>query len=165
MNLRAVVEALIFASRGITLKRLSHLLKVKEEELSQVIEQIEKDYLGEEHGVELRKLGDVYKFYTKPEYAQFVMNATSLRAVKLTTNQLEIVAAIILNGPLTIAAINEIRGKESSHLVRSLHKAGVLTRRKKAGKYLYDLSKSFRDMIAIESVLGQEAEHTVTPSP
>jgi len=111
-----------------------------------------------------KKLNDVYRFYTKPEYAQFVVNATSLRTVKLTSNQLEIVAAIVLNGPLTIAAINEIRGKESSHLVRSLHKAGVLTRRRKAGKYLYDLSRSFRDMIAIENVLGHEAEHTITPS-
>jgi len=164
LNLRAVVEALIFASRGITLKKLSHLLKVKEEELLQIIEEIEKDYLKEEHGVELKKLNDVYRFYTKPEYAQFVVNATSLRTVKLTSNQLEIVAAIVLNGPLTIAAINEIRGKESSHLVRSLHKAGVLTRRRKAGKYLYDLSRSFRDMIAIENVLGHEAEHTITPS-
>ncbi|MBC7122713.1 MAG: SMC-Scp complex subunit ScpB [Pseudothermotoga sp.] len=164
MNLRAMVEALIFASRGITLKKLSHLLKVKEEELLQIIEEIEKDYLKEEHGVELKKLNDVYRFYTKPEYAQFVVNATSLRTVKLTSNQLEIVAAIVLNGPLTIAAINEIRGKESSHLVRSLHKAGVLTRRRKAGKYLYDLSRSFRDMIAIENVLGHEAEHTITPS-
>jgi len=159
-----MVEALIFASRGITLKKLSHLLKVKEEELLQIIEEIEKDYLKEEHGVELKKLNDVYRFYTKPEYAQFVVNATSLRTVKLTSNQLEIVAAIVLNGPLTIAAINEIRGKESSHLVRSLHKAGVLTRRRKAGKYLYDLSRSFRDMIAIENVLGHEAEHTITPS-
>ncbi|HBT38917.1 MAG: SMC-Scp complex subunit ScpB [Pseudothermotoga sp.] len=164
MNLRAVVEALIFASRGMTLKKLSHLLKVKEEELLQVIKEIEKDYLREEHGVELRKLGDVYRFYTKPQYAQFVMSVTSLRTVKLTSSQLEIVAAIILNGPLTIAAINEVRGKESSHLVRALHKAGVLTRKKKAGKYLYDLSRSFRDMIAIESVLGQEAEHTIIPS-
>jgi len=164
LNLRAMVEALIFASRGITLKKLSHLLKVKEEELLQIIEEIEKDYLKEEHGVELKKLNDVYRFYTKPEYAQFVVNATSLRTVKLTSNQLEIVAAIVLNGPLTIAAINEIRGKESSHLVRSLHKAGVLTRRRKAGKYLYDLSRSFRDMIAIENVLGHEAEHTITPS-
>lgn len=159
-----MVEALIFASRGITLKKLSHLLKVKEEELLQIIEEIEKDYLKEEHGVELKKLNDVYRFYTKPEYAQFVVNATSLRTVKLTSNQLEIVAAIVLNGPLTITAINEIRGKESSHLVRSLHKAGVLTRRRKAGKYLYDLSRSFRDMIAIENVLGHEAEHTITPS-
>jgi len=164
LKLRAMVEALIFASRGITLKKLSHLLKVKEEELLQIIEEIEKDYLKEEHGVELKKLNDVYRFYTKPEYAQFVVNATSLRTVKLTSNQLEIVAAIVLNGPLTITAINEIRGKESSHLVRSLHKAGVLTRRRKAGKYLYDLSRSFRDMIAIENVLGHEAEHTITPS-
>lgn len=165
MNLRAAVEALLFASRGMTLKRLSKLLEVNEEELLQIVEEIEKDYLREEHGVELKKLGDVYRFYTKPEYAQLVVKATSLRTVKLTSSQLEIVAAILLNGPLTVAALNEIRGKESSHLVRALHKAGVITRKKKGGKYVYDLSKSFREAMAVENVLGQGAEHSVTPSP
>lgn len=165
MNLKAAVEAILFASRGITVKKLSNLLKVGEEELSTILDEIQREYLKEEHGVELKKLGDVYRFYTKAEYAQLVTSITSLRTVKLTSSQLEIVAAIILNGPLTLAALNEIRGKESSHLVRSLHKNGVLTRKKKSGKYLYDLSKSFREMLSIESVLGQEAEHTITPSP
>lgn len=164
MNLRAAVEAILLASRGTTLKRLSDVLKVKEEELVQIVEEIEREYLEDRHGVELKKIGDVYRFYTKPDYSQFVMKATSVRTTRLTSSQLEIVAAIALNGPLTVAALNEIRGKESSHLVRTLHKMGVLTKKRKAGRYIYDLSKSFREMTAIESMLGPQAEHTVTPS-
>lgn len=164
MNLRAAVEAILLASRGTTLKKLSDVLKIKEEELVPIVEEIEKEYLEDRHGVELKKIGDVYRFYTKPDYSQFVMRVTSARAAKLTPSQLEIVAAIALNGPLTVAALNEIRGKESSHLVRTLHKMGVLTKKRKAGRYIYDLSKSFREMTAIESMLGLQAEHTITPS-
>ncbi|MCX7813394.1 MAG: SMC-Scp complex subunit ScpB [Pseudothermotoga sp.] len=164
MNLRAAVEAILFASRGTTLKKISNLLKVEEEKLIPIIEEIEKEYLEDRHGVELKKIGDVYRFYTKSDYSQLAMKATNVRAAKLTLSQLEIVAAIALNGPLTVTALNEIRGKESSHLVRALHKMGILTKKRKSGRYVYDLSKSFRETIAIESMLGPQAEHTVKPS-
>ncbi|HEY8543305.1 MAG TPA: SMC-Scp complex subunit ScpB [Pseudothermotoga sp.] len=166
LNLKAVVEALIFAARGMTLERLVKITESDAETITKVLDDLVKEYNNEDHGVELKKVGDVYRFYTKPEYSTVISKVVRTFYTKLSSSQMEIVAAILLNGPSTIQTLNELRGKDSSAIVRSLHKSGVLTRKKQSNTYVYQLNESFRDFLMIEGVLDQATEHSgfVKPS-
>ncbi|AEH51623.1 chromosome segregation and condensation protein, ScpB [Pseudothermotoga thermarum DSM 5069] len=167
MNLKAAAEAIIFASKGITLEKLAKILRITTEETEKILNELADEYNLPDHGVELKRLGDVYRFYTKAEYAQLVQSVGKSIYTKLSVSQLEIVAIIMINGPSTLQQISEIRGKDSSALVRSLHKMGVLTRKRYKNSYIYNLSQRFKELLMIEEVPGDIAEHlqTATPSP
>ncbi len=165
LNPRAAVEALIFASRGITSEKLAELLKISREEVEKILDEIAQEFDSSEHGVELKKVGDVYRFYTKVEYAQLVQTVSRSVYTKLSVPQLEIVAILMLNGPSTLQTINELRGKDSSALVRSLHKMGILKRKRQKNSYVYNLSESFKDLLMIEEVPGASTEHLQAIKP
>lgn len=165
MKLKAMIEALIFAARGMTLERLAKVTESDVGTVTKVVEELEKEYNSEDHGVELKKVGDVYRFYTKPEYSQIVGKVTRTFYTKLSSSQMEIIAAILLNGPSTMQMLNELRGKDSSAIVRSLHKSGVLVRKKQSNTYVYHLNESFKDFLMIEGVLDQMTEHPKSTKP
>ncbi|GAB4315910.1 MAG: SMC-Scp complex subunit ScpB [Pseudothermotoga elfii] len=155
MKLNAIMEALIFASKGMTVQQLAKIAEITEEQAEKALYELSRHYGGEEHGVELKKIGDVYRFYTKPEYSEFVKKIGKTIYSKLSAAQMEIVAAIILNGPSTVQSLNEMRGKDSSAIVRFLHKSGILMRKRHGNSYLYQLSENFKDFLMIEEVLEQ----------
>lgn len=160
MNLRGMIEALVFAARGMTVEKLAKITQTNAETVERVIEEIVSEYRGDHHGVELKKIGDVYRFYTKTEYSELISKVARTFYAKLSSSQMEIIAAILLNGPCTVQMLNELRGKDSSAIVRSLHKSGVLMRKKQSNTYVYQLSENFKDFLMIEGVLDQSIEHS-----
>lgn len=62
MQLKAAIEALIFASNGITLERLIKILEKDPEEIKRVLEELKKEYEDEAHGVVLREVNGRYRF-------------------------------------------------------------------------------------------------------
>jgi len=150
---KAMVEAIVFASKGISLKRLAKLVGVDEDAVRSILEELMKEYSSEDHGVELREIDGVYRFYTKRGLADVVGKSLRRNFTKLTSNQLEVVVIIAMNGPLTRAEIDEMRGKDSSNVVRKLHGMGVLRRRRKGKKILYDLSRPFKESSIYERIL------------
>ncbi len=152
MNLKPLVEAVIFASKGIGLKKLSRLLNLDEESLSEILESIKEEYSSPDHGIELREIDGEYRFYTKAELGEKIGRILGRNFTKLTASQLEIVVIIVMNGPLTKAEIDEIRGKDSSNLIRTLHRMGVLRRRRRGRRITYDLSKGFKESSMYEEI-------------
>ena len=65
MKEKALVEAVIFASRGITIRRLSKITGIDEERLKSTVQSIERDYSSKDRGIELREIEGRYRFYTK----------------------------------------------------------------------------------------------------
>jgi len=152
MNKKALVEALIFASKGISLKKLVRVLKIDEQEILKIIGDIEKEYSREEHGIELREVEGRYRFYTKKELGEYVEKLLKKSFSRLTANQLEVVVIIAMNGPLTKSEIDEMRGKDSSNIVRTLYRMGVVRRRRAGRRIRYDLSKSFKESAVYEEI-------------
>lgn len=165
MKLKAMIEALIFAARGMTLEKLAKMTETDVESVTKVVDELVKEYSSEDHGVELKKVGDVYRFYTKPECSQVISKVTKAFYAKLSSSQMEIIAAILLNGPSTIQTLNELRGKDSNAIVRSLHKSGVLVRKKQSNTYIYQLNENFKEFLMIEGVLDQMTEHSESAKP
>ena len=165
MNLKALVEALVFASRGITAERISRITGEDTEKVKKVLKEIMEEFSSENHGVELAEVDGYYRFYTKPIYSDYVSRITRRRFDKLSDSQLEIVAILLVNGPLTKAELDSLRGRDSSAILSSLHKMGVVRRRRKGRSFLYDLSKSFKEVTMIEETLKKVLEDELKVNP
>ncbi|MFN3328898.1 MAG: SMC-Scp complex subunit ScpB, partial [Fervidobacterium pennivorans] len=68
----SLIEAIIFASRGVSKNTLAELTKIPEEELDEILKYLKEKYDSEEHGIELKQIEDYYRFYTKPQFADVV---------------------------------------------------------------------------------------------
>ncbi len=154
MNERAVVEAVIFASKGITLKRLKKVTGIDEDSLKRIIGEIQRDCERESSGIELREVEGRYRFYTKKIYSGYVEKVTRRKYSKLNENQLEVVVIIAMNGPLSKKEIDQMRGKDSSTVIRSLREMGVVSRKRKGRSVLYNLTRGFRQSSIYEEIVS-----------
>ncbi|MCD6550819.1 SMC-Scp complex subunit ScpB [Thermotoga sp.] len=153
MHLKAAIEALLFASNGISSERLARVLEVDEEKVKEVLEELVKEYKRSEHGVILREVAGKYRFYTKPEYADLVSKITRRKYKNLTETQMEIVALLLLSGPLPKSEIDAFRGKDSSTVLSSLQKMGVVRKKRHGRGFLYQLSPSFVESTMLDEML------------
>jgi len=160
VDLKAQIEALIFATRGVSIEQLSKWTGREPEELQILLEEIRQHFLDPSHGVELKKMGQFYRFYTKANCADLVAKSVKNVYSKLTSSQLEVIAAVILNGPCSKQTIDEMRGRDSYFVLKSLHKMGILRRkRSKKNAYLYEISDAFKDSVMLEEMLDLKVEH------
>ena len=152
-NIMAEIEAIIFASRGVSLKKLKRVLKVPEGEIRRVIEELQNKYSSKDHGIELREVEGRYRFYTKKDYGEVVEQALGRRFSKLTEAQLEVVVIIVMNGSLTRSEIDRRRGKDSSAVIRTLLEMRVLRKKRRGRHVFYELTRSFKESTIYEEVL------------
>lgn len=158
MQLKAAIEALIFASNGITLEKLIRILEKDPEEIKRALEELKKEYEGEAHGVVLKEVNGRYRFFTKPEYADFVSRLSGRKYRNLTDTQMEVVALLLISGPIPKSEIDAFRGKDSSAVLSSLQKMGVIRKKRKGKSYLYQLSPSFVESTMLDEILKEVSQ-------
>ncbi len=154
MNEKAAVEAVIFASKGITLKKLKKITGIEEESLKKIINDIYEECSKDDKGIELREVEGRYRFYTKKEYSDYVEKVTRRKYSKLNENQMEVVVIIAMNGPLSKKEIDQMRGKDSSAVIRSLREMGVVSRKRTGRSVLYNLTRGFRQSSIYEEIVS-----------
>lgn len=152
----ALVEAIIFASRGISKALLVELTELSEEKLDEILKYLQERYSGEEYGVELKQIEDYYRFYTKPQFSDFVSKVAKRRNLgSLSPSQLEIAVFLAVRRQATKLEIDSMRGKDSSNLIKQLLVAGVIKRRKLGRTFVYSLTDTFKDESMIEELVRQ----------
>jgi len=88
---KALIESIIFASRGISKENISTLTEIPLEEIELLINEIKEDYSSENHGIELREIEGYLRFYTKPQFSSIVSKVAKRRYLgSLSPSQLEI---------------------------------------------------------------------------
>ncbi len=123
MDKQGILEGLLFVSGsdGITLAKLEEVLELKQEEVLKLIDDLKEVYSSSKHGIDIQYLGNTYKLTTKSEhkdfYKQLVLDENSNL---LGQSALETLAIIAYNEPITRGHINEIRGVDSSYIIRKL---------------------------------------------
>ena len=123
MNRQALLEGLLFisGSEGITLNKITELLQINEEQALQLIDKLQNEYIQENHGIQIKYLGNSYKLTTKEEHKQIYQNiALEGENNVLSQSALETLAIIAYNEPITRSTINEIRGVDSTYVIRKL---------------------------------------------
>ncbi|HJU06166.1 MAG TPA: SMC-Scp complex subunit ScpB [Nitrospiraceae bacterium] len=122
-ELKAVLEALLFVSHeSVSLDRLASALQgVPKSEIRQALFELQQEYDRHQRGMQLVEIGGGYRFATRPEHAAWIRQlGKSKVAPKLSRSGLESLAIIAYKQPIVRAEIEQIRGVETSGVLRTL---------------------------------------------
>ena len=148
-ELRAIVEALIFASpEPITPKLLFKLLAEEpKEDVTAAVDALRAEY-EQRPGLQFVDVAGGYQIVTRPELHEWVRRLFHERsAQKLTVQGLETLAVIAYKQPVTALEISEIRGVNTSGVLSTLlerHLIKIVGRKNVVGRpFLYATTKEF----------------------
>jgi segregation and condensation protein B len=131
----SAIESILFASdRPVSMGRLKEVFGEEgpeEETLSEALTHIKERYLEPGFGFELREAQGGYHFVTKTENAEIIRKFLETKPFRLGRSALETLAIIAYRQPITRAEVDQVRGIDSSHLMRTLIERGLV---KMAGK-------------------------------
>ena len=122
-ELKAILEAVLFVSpEPVPVARLMSILgTVSKAEVVQALGVLEHDLDREGRGIQLVQVAGGYRLVTKQEYGPWLKRMDKAKtAQKLSRSALESLAIIAYKQPLVRAEIEEIRGVETSGVLRTL---------------------------------------------
>lgn len=158
MNLVGVLEGLLFVmgDEGVTLEEICNTLKIDENKARELLTTLKNEYEKEERGIKISFLGGSFKLTTKKEHKEYYQSLITERESILSQAQLEVLAIIAYNEPITRAEIDEIRGIASSYVIKKLLSKDLI---KVSGKSdlpgrpnLYKTTKEFLDCFGLSSI-------------
>lgn len=123
MNLKGVIEGILFAvgDEGITLKDLVMILDVPVEDVKNTLVELKNDYEKDDRGIRITFLGNSFKLTTKKEHKEYFEKLLmDTKTYELSDAALEVLAIVAYNEPITRIKIDEIRGVNSSGVLRKL---------------------------------------------
>ena len=148
-ELKAIVEALIFASPEPMTPRLLYRLLADEpkEDVKAAVEALRADY-NQRPGLQFVDVAGGYQIVTRPELHEWVRRLFHERSTqKLTVQGLETLAVIAYKQPVTTAEISDIRGVNTSGVLSTLlerHLIKIVGRKNVVGRpFLYSTTKEF----------------------
>src|ERR1019366_10339448 len=149
-EIQAGLEAIIYAAdEPATLDQIANALGVEKTVARAALDLLTASYQTEQRGIEVRKVGGGWKFYTKPQHHDAVRKfIKSLQPpLRLTMPALETLAVIAYKQPVTVPEINEIRGVNVGGVIKTLLEKRLITtagRKEVIGRpILYRTSKQF----------------------
>jgi segregation and condensation protein B len=147
---KAALEAIIYAAdEPATIEQLATALGEEKLAVQASLDELVASCAGDERGVEMRAVAGGYKMYTKPQHHDVVRRfIKSLRPpLRLTMPALETLAVISYKQPVTAPEIQEIRGVNTSGVLKTLLDKRLITtagRKEVIGRpILYRTSKEF----------------------
>lgn len=159
MNKLAVLEGLLFVvgDEGLSLEKMASILEINLEEAKKLLKELKEIYDEDSRGIRISFLGDTFKLTTKKEHIEFYQKLIENNKTEtLSVAALETLAIIAYNEPITKFEINEIRGIESTHIIRKLLAKDLI---KISGKSslpgspnLYKTTSDFLDYFGLSSL-------------
>lgn len=122
-ELKAILESLLFVSpEPLSVVRLVSVLgDVTKAEVERTLRGLGEDLEQEGRGIRLVEVAGGYRLVTKQEYASWIKRLDKAKsAAKLSRSALESLAIIAYKQPIVRSEIEEIRGVETSGVVRTL---------------------------------------------
>jgi len=122
-ELKAIIESLLFVSaEPIPAVRLAAAIgDVTRAEIEACLRILEHELEQEGRGIRLAEIAGGYRLVTKQEYAPWIKRLDKTKsAAKLSRSALETLAIIAYKQPLVRSEVEEIRGVETSGVIRTL---------------------------------------------
>ena len=156
--MEAIIEGLLYVQGdlGLTLEQVMNILNVSEEEAKELVFNLKNSYEQENRGLRIKYLGNTFKLTTKEEHKEYYQKLLENPKNNVLSNSaLETLAIIAYNEPITRVGIDELRGIDSSYVVRRLLAKGLI---KECGKsdlpgkpILYKTTDDFLDYFGLAS--------------
>ena len=157
-DLRAIIEALIFASPDpVTLKTLVKILDGEpKEHIEEALTGLKKSW-NREGGLELVEVADGYQIVTKPELHEWVRRLFHEHTKqRLSVQALETLAVIAYREPITSPEVSEIRGVNTTGVLGTLLERRlikVVGRKPVIGRpFLYATTREFLDRFGLKNL-------------
>jgi segregation and condensation protein B len=156
-DLKKHIESLLFISgEPMSLKNLIKVLEVNEEEIKVAIELLKSDFSSQNRGLTIVENLDNYQLTTSPASSDIISKYLKETLKEdLTPASLETLAIISYKGPMTRPEIDNIRGVNSSFIIRNLLIRGLIERDldvKKANAYVYKISFDLLRKLGLEKI-------------
>ena len=146
MELKFILEAVLFsAQKAMSPKELRDLLasaatqegaeeparalkKVKEEDLTVALEELQKDHEAAQRSFRLACVAGSWQFVSQPEYAPWLIALVGqkIRPPRLSQPGLETLAIIAYRQPITRAEIEQVRGVAVDGVMQTLLERGLV---------------------------------------
>jgi segregation and condensation protein B len=131
-GLAAAVEAvLMVADEPVSELRLATVLAVPTERVAQTLQALAAEYRGDgglrPRGFDLRKVGDGWRVYSGPAYADVVSRfVVDGQTARLTQAALETLAVVAYRQPVTRGQVSAVRGVNVDGVMRTLTSRGLV---------------------------------------
>lgn len=157
--MKAIIEGLLFVkgSEGLSLEELVNITEENPQLIKESLKELYNDYQNEDRGIQLELLGNKYKLTTKEQHKEIYKKLVfEEENTNLSQSALETLAIIAYNEPITRLEIDEIRGVNSTYVIRKLLLKNLIQevgRAELAGHpRLYGVTNDFLDYFGLSSV-------------
>ena len=158
-NKLAALEGLLFVvgDDGLSINQMMEILEIDHDEAINLINSLKEEYENINRGIRIHFLGNTFKLTTKKEqqkyYQKLLVNEENNT---LSNSALETLAIVAYNEPITRIEVDEIRGVQSSQMIRKLVAKGLLKecgRSESAGRpILYKTTSEFLDYFGLSDI-------------
>ena len=134
-ELQAAIEAIIYAAdEPATLEQLATGAGEEKTAVREALDELMANGAADDRGIEIRKVANGYKMYTKPQHHEAVRRfIKSLRPpLRLSMPSLETLAVIAYKQPVTQPEMQEIRGVNCAGVIETLLERNVWSPRRDA---------------------------------
>ena len=160
MDSKKLVEVLLFSSpEPLTQGKLNQILFDGENiDMKSVVEVLNADYLKENKGLKIEKIGGGYQILSHPEYHLYIQRLfNKAKKVKLSRPALEALSIIAYKQPLSRVEAESIRGVECGSVIKTLMERELITikgRDDGMGRaLLYGTSQRFLELFGLNHLL------------
>jgi len=149
------IEALLLVSRTpLSLQAISKAVGVEQKTVKEAIERLCEFY--KTRGINLEEVAGGWQLRTNPKCAETIQKFLQAKPIKLTKQALETLSMIAYMQPVTKAKIEEIRGVDTSHIIKFLIEHGfirIIGQKEVPGRpYLYGTTKFFLEFFGLKSL-------------
>jgi|GEM_PF-653479 len=153
-NLESLIEAILFsAGDPVEIKKLASFLKLKKEQLENILKKMRIDFIEKERGINLVLTKESVQLVSAAQFGEKVAAFLGQElSENLSSAALETLAVIAYRGPITRPEIEYIRGVNCSFVLRKLAMRGLIERKDNENdsrSYLYDISVDFLKSLGI----------------
>lgn len=156
-----VIEAVLFVSDkpvGVStlVASFGDEENMRKAHVREALDALQEELIESDRGFRLHQVDGGYQLRTAVDLKDFLQNTIKARSFRLTGPSLETLAMVAYKQPCTKSQIDEIRGVESSHLVRALMDRNLLSFAGKSelpGKpMLYKTTSKFLEVFGLRNI-------------
>lgn len=158
-NKLAALEGLLFVvgDDGLSINQMMEILEIDHDEAIELINMLKEEYENVNRGIRIHFLGNTFKLTTKEEHRKYYQKLlVNEENNTLSNSALETLAIVAYNEPITRVEVDEIRGVQTSQMIRKLVAKGLL---KECGRselpgrpILYKTTSEFLDYFGLSDI-------------
>ena len=155
----AALEGLLFVvgDDGLSINQMMEILEIEHDEAVELINKLKESYEDVNRGIRIHFLGNTFKLTTKEEHRKYYQKLlVNEENNTLSNSALETLAIVAYNEPITRVEVDEIRGVQTSQMIRKLVAKGLL---KECGRselpgrpILYKTTSEFLDYFGLSDI-------------